>query len=240
MPHLLVAGATGSGKSVCLNNVIISLLCCKSDVRLLLIDPKRVELAAFKGLKNVVHVYEQADILSRLTDALWQMEQRSVWLDKSNSRKIKTHNAKVKPRKRMPYFVIVIDEFAPVVLDENGKEAARVINKLALRGRSCGIHLVIATQRPSVDIISGSIKANFPARIAFPVFSKTDSRVVLDCNGAEELKQPGDMLMRYGRHLIQAKGAYVTETETDRYVAMIKKHQGKSRRLLDNLTRITG
>jgi S-DNA-T family DNA segregation ATPase FtsK/SpoIIIE len=121
----------------------------------------------------------------------------------------------------------VIDEFANVILNDNGKEIERAIIKLAQMGRACGIHLVIATQRPVVKVVSGLIKANFPSRIAFPVVSRVDSRVILDRGGAEKLANPGDMLFLYGRHLVKAKGCYVTETEVDGYVAAIRKRRRK-------------
>ncbi|MBC8456055.1 DNA translocase FtsK [bacterium] len=214
-PHLLIAGATGSGKSVCLNSIIMSILfrAKPHEVKLAIIDPKKVELAPYRKLKNyhlvttedlgehVVTTPENAIILLKSVEA--EMENRYNKLASAAVRNIDEFNEKVNQQEDsdldpMPYIVLLIDEFADLMLVAKG-EVEEPIARLAQMARAVGIHLVLATQRPSVDVITGVIKANFPARIAFNVASKTDSRTILDMNGAEKLLGRGDMLFLSGR-----------------------------------------
>ena len=221
MPHLLIAGATGSGKSVCLHNIILSLLFCRRDIDMLLIDPKRVEFDIYKDLGNVAHVYETEAAKTMLYISTLTMEYRYKQLQSSQSRHIDAHNAKVPDP--LDYRVIIIDEFANLILDRgHGKEIERCVVRLAQMGRACGVHLVLATQRPTVNVVTGLIKANFPARISFPVATAIDSRVILDRKGAERLKHPGEMLFLNGYKLVRAKGAWASEGEIERMVAYLK------------------
>jgi S-DNA-T family DNA segregation ATPase FtsK/SpoIIIE len=208
MPHLLVAGATGSGKSVYLNVLIASLLFEKGpdDLRLLMIDPKMIELTAYNGIPHLLMpvVTEAKRAARSLRWAVGEMERRYKQLAASGARNIDGFNKKVagpsppadedgKPFEPLPYIVILIDELADLMLTMP-VEMEEPIGRLAQMARAVGIHLVLATQRPSVDVITGVIKANFPSRIAFQVSSKTDSRTILDMNGAENLLGRGDML----------------------------------------------
>jgi S-DNA-T family DNA segregation ATPase FtsK/SpoIIIE len=229
MPHLLIAGATGSGKSVCLNSIIISLLYRfnPNELKLLLIDPKRVELTLYNGLP---HLYSPViNDAKKATDALKllskDMQDRYSKLSTVNARDIVSYNEVAK--EKLPYIVVVIDELADLMLI-SAREIEEVIMRLAQLARGVGIHLIFATQRPSVDIITGVIKANFPSRIALQVFSKVDSRVILDTGGAEELLGKGDMLVYLSGFPkpVRAQCAYVSETEIKRVINFWKK-QGK-------------
>ncbi|MDQ7031689.1 MAG: DNA translocase FtsK [Desulfonauticus sp.] len=225
MPHLLVAGATGAGKSVCLNGFLLSLLFSHTPdrLKLLLIDPKRIELSVYNELPHLVHpvVTESALAKVALEWAVSEMEQRYELMAKEGVRNIQTYNKKVlghKEKDPFPYMVIIIDEMADLMLT-GAKEVEVSIVRLAQLARAAGIHLIIATQRPSVDVVTGIIKANFPARIAFQVSSKHDSRTILDANGAEYLLGKGDMLFKSsGGELIRVHGAYVTEGEIESVV----------------------
>ncbi|HDL19245.1 MAG TPA: DNA translocase FtsK [Bacteroidetes bacterium] len=218
MPHLLVAGSTGSGKSVCLNTIIASLLyrMTPQDLRLILIDPKKLELSGYADLQNhhLITIPEMnEDVITTPENAItilgrvWQeMENRFTQLAKANVRTLEDYNARIESgelkerfpsRKfeKFPYIVVIIDELADLLM-ASGQDVEEPIGRLAHKSRAVGIHLIVATQRPSTDVVTGAIKANFPCRIAFRVFSKTDSRVVLDVNGAEKLLGRGDMLFQ--------------------------------------------
>ena len=228
MPHLLVAGATGAGKSVCLNSIIISLLFRASPekMQLLLIDPKRIELASYSELPHLVHpVVTEMDLAKTALDwAVYEMNQRYEAMAKLNVRHIENYNKKldqlqgsdpesVQGLQKYPYMVLIIDELADLMFTA-GKEVEASIVRLAQLARAAGIHLIIATQRPSVDVVTGLIKANFPARIAFQVSSKHDSRTILDAAGAQYLLGKGDMLFKTSAgKLDRIHGSYISEEE---------------------------
>jgi DNA segregation ATPase FtsK/SpoIIIE, S-DNA-T family len=198
MPHLLIAGATGSGKSVMVNALITSLLCnaTPDDVRMILVDLKRVELAAYNGLPHLLVpvITEPERAKAALKWAVNEMESRYRRFAGATARNIKAYNeTRVDPADRMPYIVIVIDELADLMMRE-GKHVEEPIVRLAQKARATGIHMVLATQRPSVNVVTGLIKANFPSRIAFAMASQIDSRTILDTPGAEDLIGRGDML----------------------------------------------
>ncbi|WP_461832885.1 DNA translocase FtsK [Desulfothermus sp.] len=229
MPHLLVAGATGAGKSVCLNSIIISLLMRFSpeDVKFLLIDPKRIEMASYSQLPHLIHpvVVDMELAKTALEWAVSEMEYRYDKMAEIGARNIYGYNEKIKKgdiqdsnQSPMPYLVIVIDEMADLMLTA-GKEAEAKIIRLAQLARAAGIHLILATQRPSVDVVTGLIKANFPARVAFQVTSKHDSRTILDNVGAEHLLGKGDMLFKPPAGRIQRiHGAYISDGEINRII----------------------
>ena len=195
MPHLLIAGSTGSGKSVCINTIIASLIIKNTPktIRFLLIDPKMVELSLYEGIPHLLMpvVKDRKMAVKVLKMAVAWMEYRYKLLAKVGAKSLESYNSKTGDYK--PYIVIIIDEFADLILTQ-GKEVEGPIARLAQMARAVGIHLIVATQRPSVDVITGIIKANFPVRIAFKVPSKVDSRVILDTVGAEKLLGKGDML----------------------------------------------
>ena len=198
MPHLLIAGATGSGKSVMVNAVITSLLCkaTPDDVRMILMDLKRVELAAYNGLPHLLVpvITEPERAKAALKWAVNEMEARYRRLAGARARNIRAFNeTRTDPEDRMPYIVIIIDELADLMMRE-GKNVEDPIVRLAQKARATGIHMVLATQRPSVNVVTGLIKANFPSRIAFAMASQIDSRTILDAPGAEDLIGRGDML----------------------------------------------
>jgi len=197
MPHLLIGGATGSGKSVFLSSLITSLLYKFSpdELRLIVVDPKRVELTLFDGIPHLVEpiVKEVSDVIMVFQKALREMERRYDIFAEAGVRNIAGYNQRF-PEKKLPYLVIVVDELADIMLTKQKAQVEAMICRLAQLARATGIHLVIATQRPSVDIITGLIKANFPSRIAFAVSTQIDSRVILDTGGAELLIGSGDML----------------------------------------------
>ncbi|MBV8530791.1 MAG: hypothetical protein JO104_05695 [Candidatus Eremiobacteraeota bacterium] len=222
MPHLLVAGATGAGKSVCLNMIIASLLVCATpdQVQMLMIDPKRVELTVFNGIPHLIKdvIADPRLAAGALFEMTKEMESRYERFAKASVRKIEEYNAKY-PEEILPYVVIVIDELADLMLVAPAKVETTIM-RLAQLGRATGIHLVVATQRPSVDVITGLIKANVPSRIAFAVSSQADSRVILDMNGAERLLGRGDMLYLPidAPKPVRAQGALITASEVDRLV----------------------
>ncbi|MEG1783139.1 MAG: DNA translocase FtsK, partial [Oscillospiraceae bacterium] len=200
MPHLLIAGSTGSGKSVCVNSIITSFLYKSSpeDVQLILIDPKVVELAEYNGIPHLMMpvVTEPKKAAGALGGAVAEMEKRYRLFAENSVRDIKGYNALCKTDAeltKMPYIAVIIDELADLMM-VSGKEVEDYICRLAQKARAAGIHLIVATQRPSVDVITGLIKANIPARIAFAVSSQIDSRTILDGGGAEKLLGMGDML----------------------------------------------
>lgn len=200
MPHLLIAGSTGSGKSVCVNSIIMSLLFRSSpeDVKLLLIDPKVVELAEYNGIPHLLMpvVTEPKKAAGALGSAVQEMERRYHLFAENNVRDIKSFNKLAAERpdlEKMPYIAIIIDELADLMMVV-GKDVEDSICRIAQKARAAGMHLIVATQRPSVDVITGLIKANIPSRIAFAVSSQVDSRTILDGSGAEKLLGMGDML----------------------------------------------
>ena len=197
MPHLLVAGATGSGKSVGLNSMICSILykASPADVRFLLIDPKRLELSIYEGIPHLLApvVTDAKEAAARLRWIVGKMDERYRTLQVKQVRNIEGYNKVVGPEERLPYWVVVVDELADLMMVSAGEVQTSLV-RLAQIARAVGIHLIVATQRPSVDVVTGLIKANFPTRIAFQVASKVDSRTVLDGNGAEQLLGRGDMI----------------------------------------------
>jgi S-DNA-T family DNA segregation ATPase FtsK/SpoIIIE len=222
MPHLLVAGATGAGKSVCLNTILASILVCATpdQVQLLMIDPKRVELSMYNGIPHLVRepITDPRMAAGALFEMTKEMDSRYERFAKAGVRKIEEYNAKF-PDENLPYVVIVIDELADLMLVAPAKVESTV-TRLAQLARATGIHLIVATQRPSVDVITGLIKANIPSRIAFAVSSQTDSRVILDMNGAERLLGRGDMLYLPidAPKPVRAQGALITGPEVERLV----------------------
>jgi S-DNA-T family DNA segregation ATPase FtsK/SpoIIIE len=227
MPHLLVAGATGAGKSVCLNCIIASLLVTATpdQLELLMIDPKRVELTVYNGiphLKNEV-ITDPSMAAGALALITREMDARYERFAREGVRKIEDYNAKF-PDEKLPYIVVVIDELADLMLVAPAK-VEMLVMRLAQLARATGIHLVVATQRPSVDVITGLIKANIPSRIAFAVSAQVDSRVILDMGGAERLLGRGDMLYLPidAPKPIRAQGALVTNHEIDKLVAFWKR-----------------
>ncbi len=222
MPHLLVAGATGSGKSVCLNTIIASLLVSATpdQVQMLMIDPKRVELTVYNGIPHLIKdVITDARLAAgALFEMTKEMDTRYERFAKAGVRKIEEYNAKF-PDEKLPYVVIVIDELADLMLVAPAKVETSIM-RLAQLARATGIHLIVATQRPSVDVITGLIKANIPSRIAFAVSSQVDSRTILDMAGAERLLGRGDMLYLPidAPKPVRAQGALITGNEVNRLV----------------------
>ncbi|MDR2070955.1 MAG: DNA translocase FtsK [Treponema sp.] len=231
MPHLLIAGATGSGKSVCVNTLILSILYQRApaECRLLLIDPKIVELKLYNDIPHLLTpvITEPKRAFQALQYCLFEMERRYACLDSMGVRDIKTYNRRIRERniaaEHMPYIVVVIDEFADLMVT-TGKELESTVARLAAMSRAVGIHLVLATQRPSIDVITGLIKANIPSRIAFMVASKMDSRIIIDMVGAEKLLGKGDMLYAgvVDPFPIRMQGAFVSEEEVERVVDYVK------------------
>ena len=231
MPHLLIAGATGAGKSVAINTLICSLLMTNTpaELKLLLIDPKRVELAGFRGLPHLASpvVVEIERVVGVLQWAVREMDRRYREFAAVGARNIANWNRMMddQGRDRLPYLVIVIDELADLMMVAP-EEAERLITRLAQLARATGIHLVLATQRPSVDVVTGLIKANFPSRIAFAVSSAIDSRVILDTAGAEKLLGRGDMLYTSSdsSKLKRLQGCFVSDAEIERLTAHWRNH----------------
>ena len=245
MPHLLIAGATGQGKSVGINTILMSLLYKKhpSQVKLVLIDPKKVELFPYGFISNHFLAFlpnedepivtETKKVIYTLNSLCIEMDERYDLLKKARARNIKEYNEKFTNRKLnplnghkfLPFIVLVIDEFADLIMTA-GKEIELPIARLAQLARAVGMHLVIATQRPSVNIITGVIKANFPARIAFKVTSKIDSRTILDQGGADQLIGRGDMLLSVGGNLVRLQCAFVDTPEVEKVITNISEQQG--------------
>lgn len=226
MPHLLIAGSTGSGKSVCINNIILSLMYQNSpdDLRFILIDPKRVELSIYNDiiyLESPV-INETDKTINALRFVVNEMHERYKLLQAANKKNIESYNKAVIVN-RLPYYVVIVDEFA-ALMSLAAKEVEAAVVSLAQLGRAAGIHLILATQRPSVDVITGLIKANITSRIAFAVASAMDSRTILDSSGAEKLLGKGDMLFMTSdaSKLKRIQGAYVTDEETNDVVAFLK------------------
>lgn len=228
MPHLLIAGATGSGKSVCINTIIVSLLYTNGpdDLKLILVDPKRVELTNYEGIPHLLvpPITKVDDTINALKWTVREMERRLDLLSKFGARDINSYNQKVE--EKMPRIVLFIDELADL-MSASGHEIEGTIVRIAQVARAVGIHLVLATQRPSVDVITGLIKANFPSRIAFAVASQTDSRTILDCAGAEKLLGRGDMLYTSAElsKPVRLQGAYVSENEINKIVQHLKREE---------------
>ncbi len=225
MPHLLIAGATGSGKSVCINSIISCLLCnnTPNDLKLLMIDPKRVELTNFNGIPHLLApvVVDLERVVGSLRWVMREMDQRYRKLARAEVRNVEEYNkrASAQGENRLPYLVVFVDELADLMMLAHD-EVERSLCRIAQMARATGIHLVIATQRPSVDVVTGLIKANFPARISFAVTSQVDSRVVLDMGGAERLLGRGDMLYMASdsSQLVRLQGCFVSDRELDRLV----------------------
>ncbi len=242
MPHLLVAGATGAGKSVCLNSLICSILlkATPDEVRFIMVDPKVVELTMYNDIPHLLVpvITEPKRAAEALKWAVAEMEARYQKLAKLGVRNLSDYNAKlahvqaeaaedgVEPEKPLAYMVIVIDEFADLMLTAPAEVETSLMG-LAQKSRAVGIHIILATQRPSVNVITGVIKANFPSRIAFQVASKTDSRTILDLNGAERLLGMGDMLfLPSGQgEPLRVHGAFISSEETERLVAVLKESE---------------
>ncbi|MFZ1720077.1 MAG: DNA translocase FtsK, partial [Candidatus Moraniibacteriota bacterium] len=247
MPHVLVAGATGTGKSVCINTMLLSLLYQSSpeDLKLILVDPKRVELSFYNGVPHLKSnvITDNARVVNALKWAVREMENRYKILEQAKVRDIESYSEKrlrgeklLVPREEggleeedmphLPYIVIVVDEMADL-MSSHGKEVERLIVRLAQMSRAIGIHLILATQRPEVTVITGLIKANVPARMAFTMRSQIDSRTILDTGGAEKLLGSGDMLftmpgMQQPRRL---QGIFISEAEVRRVVDFLKKQK---------------
>ena len=226
MPHLLVAGSTGSGKSVCINTIIAGLLyrATPDEVKLILVDPKVVELSNYNGIPHLLTpvVTEPKKAASALHWAVAEMERRYKAFADSRVRDIKTYNAQA--AEKMPYIVIIIDELSDLMMVAK-VDVEDAILRLAQKARAAGIHLILATQRPSVDVITGIVKANIPSRIAFAVSSQTDSRTIIDMGGAEKLLGKGDMLfypMGYNKP-VRVQGAFVSDDELNKIVDFIIK-----------------
>jgi S-DNA-T family DNA segregation ATPase FtsK/SpoIIIE len=223
MPHLLIAGATGSGKTVCLNTIICSLLLNNTpyDLRLVLIDPKRVELTSFNSIPHLASpvIVEAEKAVEALRWLAQEMDRRYQRLQVAAVRSIEGYNKTRQADQKLPYLVLVIDELADLMM-LGGDEVERILCRLAQLARAVGIHLVVATQRPSVDVITGLIKANFPTRISFAVTSQVDSRTILDGAGAEKLLGKGDMLYMptEAAKPKRLQGCYVSDTEIERLV----------------------
>jgi len=218
MPHLLIAGTTGSGKSVCINTIILSLLYkyTPEKCNLILIDPKMLELSAYEGIPHLLCpvITEAKKATAALGWAVKEMESRYKLMTSVGVKNIDGYNSKHK--KHMPYIVVVVDEMSDLMLIA-GKEIENYIQRLSQMARAAGIHIIMATQRPSVDVITGTIKANFPTRISFQVSSKIDSRTILGEQGAEQLLGKGDMLfMSSANRIIRIHGPYVSESEIEK------------------------
>ena len=253
MPHLLMAGATGQGKSVGLNAILVSLLYKKhpSQLKFVLVDPKKVELSIYKTIErhflaklpgddtDDAIITDTKKVVHTLNALCIEMDNRYDLLKEAGCRNIREYNEKFIGRKLnpekghqfLPFIVLVVDEFADLIMTA-GKEVEMPIARLAQLARAIGIHLIIATQRPSVNIITGTIKANFPARIAFKVSSKIDSRTILDAGGAEQLIGKGDMLISYNGELVRLQCAFVDTPEVDKVVEFIGTQRGYAQAFL--------
>jgi S-DNA-T family DNA segregation ATPase FtsK/SpoIIIE len=245
MPHLLMAGATGQGKSVGINTILLSLLYKKhpSQVKFVMVDPKKVELSVYRLIEKhflaklpneeEAIITDTKKVIYTLNALCIEMDNRYELLKEAGARNIKEYNEKFINRKLnplnghkyLPFIVLVIDEFADLIMTA-GKEVEMPIARLAQLARAVGIHLIIATQRPSVNVITGTIKANFPARIAFKVSAKVDSRTILDAGGAEQLIGRGDMLVSHGSELLRLQCAFVDTPEVEKVVEFIGKQRG--------------
>lgn len=237
MPHLLIAGATGSGKSVAINTIILALLfnAGPNEVKLVLVDPKMLELSLYNDIPHLMSpvVTQPKKAAETLRALVAEMERRYRQLAEKATKNIESYNKAIPEADRLPYIVVIIDELADLMMTVQ-REVEDSIMRLAQMARAAGIHLIVATQRPSVDVITGLIKANLPARISFQVSSKTDSRTILDANGAENLLGMGDMLFfpPGTAHLMRVHGCFVSEAEIKRVVEFIKKQAKPNYELL--------
>ena len=232
-PHMLIAGATGSGKSVCVNSLILSILYKRSfkDVKMILVDPKVVELKLYNNIPHLLTpvITEPKKAIQALQYCLCEMERRYALLDGLGVRDISSYNERIKERdictEKLPYIVVIIDEFADLMAT-SGKELENIVARLTAMSRAVGIHLVLATQRPSTNVITGLIKANIPSRIAFMVASRIDSQIIIDGVGAEKLLGRGDML--YASAVdpapIRIQGTYVDDNEVEKVVDCVKQY----------------
>ena len=245
MPHLLMAGATGQGKSVGINAILVSLLYKKhpSQLKFVMVDPKKVELSIYRTIEKhflaklpneeEAIITDTKKVINTLNALCIEMDNRYELLKEAGARNIKEYNEKFigrrlnpeKGHKYLPFIVLVVDEFADLIMTA-GKEVEMPIARLAQLARAVGIHLIVATQRPSVNVITGTIKANFPARIAFKVSAKVDSRTILDAGGAEQLIGRGDMLVSHGSELLRLQCAFVDTPEVEHIVNFIGKQRG--------------
>src|SRR5699024_9496174 len=238
MPHLLIAGATGSGKSVCINGIITSILmkAKPSEVKMMMIDPKKVELNMYNGIPHLLTpvVTDPKKASQALRKVVAEMERRYEIFSETSTRNIEAYNEYVKKLSEeeqeeysfLPYIVVLVDELADLMMVAS-KDVEDAITRLAQMARAAGIHLIIATQRPSVDVITGIIKANIPSRIAFSVSSQVDSRTILDTGGAEKLLGRGDMLyIPVGQSKpVRVQGAFLSDEEVERIVNHCKEQQ---------------
>ncbi len=245
MPHLLMAGATGQGKSVGINAILVSLLYKKhpSQLKFVMVDPKKVELSIYRLIEKHYLamlpneeepiITDTKKVVNTVNALCIEMDNRYELLKDGGARNIKEYNDKfIKRRlnpnnghKYLPFIVLVIDEFADLIMTA-GKEVEMPIARLAQLARAVGIHIIIVTQRPSVNVITGIIKANFPARIAFKVSAKVDSRTILDASGADQLIGRGDMLVSHGSELLRLQCAFVDTPEVERIVEFIGNQRG--------------
>jgi len=245
MPHLLIAGATGQGKSVGINAILTSLLYKKhpSELKFVMVDPKKVELSIYSKIERhylaklpdteKAILTDNSKVINTLNSLCIEMDNRYKLLEEAFCRNLKEYNKKFKERKLnpenghryLPYIVLVVDEFADLIMTA-GKEVEHPIARLAQLARAVGIHLIIATQRPSVNVITGMIKANFPARVAFRVMSNVDSRTILDSTGADQLIGKGDMLYSNGNDMIRIQCAFIDTPEVEKVVTFIGEQKG--------------
>ena len=242
MPHLLIAGTTGSGKSVCINTLILSVLYrhTPETCKLILIDPKMLELSVYQGIPHLLSpvITEPKKATSALKWTVREMETRYRKMTEEGVRNISGFNEKAKKegKKVMPYIIVVVDEMADLMM-VSGKQVENYIQRLAQMARAAGIHIIMATQRPSVDVITGTIKANFPTRISFQVTSKIDSRTILGEQGAEQLLGKGDMLfMSSASRMIRIHGPFVSDSEIEK-VSTFLRSQG-SPTYIDDITKV--
>jgi S-DNA-T family DNA segregation ATPase FtsK/SpoIIIE len=223
MPHLLIAGATGSGKTVCLNAIVSCLLLYNTpnDLQFIMIDPKRVELTPYNSVPQLVApvIVDAEKALDALRWLSQEMNKRYQTLAAAGVRNIEGYNKNRQGDEKIPYLILIIDELADLMMT-SGDEVERILCRLAQLARAVGIHLVVATQRPSVDVVTGLIKANFPTRISFAVTSQVDSRTILDGGGAEKLLGKGDMLYMptEAAKPIRLQGCFVSDAEVERLV----------------------
>ena len=240
MPHLLIGGATGQGKSMAINSIIVSLLCSKKpdELKLVLIDPKMVELGLYCKIEKqylAKHLKLEDSIITDSEDAVLtlnslciEMDNRYQLLKDSNSRNIVEYNEKIEGKitknneasKKLSYIVVIIDEYADLIL-QYGKKIEMPIARLAQKSRAVGIHVILATQRPSYNVVTGIIKANFPSRMAFRVGSGIDSKTIIDMNGAQYLNGKGDLLISDNQQITRVQGAYIDINEIDELCSLI-------------------
>ena len=239
MPHLLVAGATGSGKSVSINSMVMSILykATPAEVKMLMVDPKLLELSAYEEIPHLISpvITNPREAAEALKKMVIEMEHRYRVLAERASRNIESYNLQAQDEEKLPYLMIIIDELADLMFTAPN-DVEDSIARLAQMGRASGIHLILATQRPSVDVITGIIKANFPARISFQVSSKVDSRTVIDVHGAEQLLGKGDMLLMLpGARIMRVHGAFITEDEIKAVTEFVKSQSRPDYTILESI-----